>query len=337
MEAFFDLNIFIIKRTRAEISGGIYTERMEILRIHISGKVPRSGSAEGQPGRQGGNRMEYRITDTLIEQFRKQLTDEEKAPSTIEKYVRDVRNFLQYAGEGMEVTKELTMAYKKKLQTEYSPAAVNSMLAALNGFLKRMNWHDCVVKSLKWQKEAFRSTKKELTKEEYLCLVKEAGKQGKTRLFLILQTLCSTGIRISELQFITVEALKKGRAVVRSKGKQRTVLLPDKLCIQLRRYIQPGTRGSIFVTRNGKPVDRSNIFHEMKKICEAAGISREKVYPHNLRHLFARTYYQARRDITHLADLLGHASINTTRIYTIVSDREQIRQIDHLGLVLQIE
>lgn len=281
--------------------------------------------------------MEYRMTDALIEKFRAQLEDEEKTAATIEKYIRDIREFQKYAGKEAQVTKELTRAYKEKLRREYAPASVNSMLAALNGFLKRMGWHDCAVKSLKRQKEAFRSTERDLTKEEYFCLVKEAKKQGKTRLFLILQTLCSTGIRISELAYITAEAVKKGQAAVRSKGKQRTVLLPEKLCAQLRLYIQPGSRGSVFVTRNGKPVDRSNIFHEMKKLCEGAGIAKEKVYPHNLRHLFAKTYYQEKRDITHLADLLGHASINTTRIYTIVSDKEQIRQIDRLGLIFQIE
>ena len=265
--------------------------------------------------------MEYRMTDALIEKFRAQLEDEEKTAATIEKYIRE---FQKYAGKEAKVTKELTRAYKEKLRREYAPASVNFMLAALNGFLKRTGWHDCAVKSLKRQKEAFRSTERDLTKEEYFCLVKEAKKQGKTRLFLILQTLCSTGIRISELAYITAEAVKKGQAAVRSKGKERTVLLP-------------GSRGSVFVTRNGKPVDRSNIFHEMKKLCEGAGIAKEKVYPHNLRHLFAKTYYQEKRDITHLADLLGHASINTTRIYTIVSDKEQIRQIDRLGLIFQIE
>lgn len=277
------------------------------------------------------------MTGKLLGEFRRQLEDEEKAAPTIEKYIRDVKVFLDYTGEGGEVTKTVTKSYKETLRKKYSPAAVNSMLAALNGFLKRTGWHECVVKSVKWQKEAFRSTRKDLTKAEYFRLVDEAEKSGKTRLSLILQTLCSTGIRISELEFITAEAVRKGRAVVRSKGKQRTVLLPDRLCARLKKYMEPGKKGSVFVTRNGKPVDRSNIFHEMKKLCEAAGVAREKVYPHNLRHLFAKTYYQVKRDITHLADLLGHSSINTTRIYTIVSDREQMRQINTLGLVPQRE
>ena len=176
--------------------------------------------------------MEYRMTDALIEKFRAQLEDEEKTAATIEKYIRDVREFQKYAGKEAKVTKELTRAYKEKLRREYAPASVNSMLAALNGFLKRTGWLDCAVKSLKRQKEAFRSTERDLTKEEYFCLVKEAKKQGKTRLFLILQTLCSTGIRISELAYITAEAVKKGQAAVRSKGKERTVLLPESLSPQ---------------------------------------------------------------------------------------------------------
>ena len=273
---------------------------------------------------------------TMLDKFCTILTEEEKAPGTIEKYCRDVQRFLQFAGEEQSFTKTLTMAYKEKIVGKYAPATAASMLAALNIFLKKLGFYECVVKTPKVQGETFRSSGRDLDKEEYQCLLKVAERQGKERLYLMMETLCATGIRVSELRFITIRALEDGCVRVTSKGKQRTVLLPASLCRKLKQYVQvqKRTEGCVFVTRNGNPVDRSNIFHEMKKLCQSAGIDKKKVFPHNLRHLFAKTYYQAKKDLSHLADLLGHSSVNTTRIYTRVSDREQWRQIDSLGLVL---
>ena len=238
--------------------------------------------------------------------------------------MRDVSAFFAYVKEENEIDKYTVIAYKEYLTEHYAAASVNSMLAAVNAFLKMMGWHECTVKALKIQKEAFRARERDLTKAEYFRLLDAAGKKKNQRLYWMMQVLCATGIRVSELRYITVEALQTGCATVSSKGKQRTVLLSAPLCRKLRKYVagQKITGGSIFVTRSGKPVDRSNICHEMKALCGEAGICREKVFPHNLRHLFAVTYYKMKKDISHLADLLGHASINTTRIYTLVSSEE---------------
>ena len=279
--------------------------------------------------------MTKAMTNAMLKDFRTLLAQEEKAAGTIEKYCRDVQGFLAFAG-GKELTKELTLAYKEKLMEKYAPVTVGSMLAALNVFLKKLGFHDCAVRMPKVQKEVFRSTEKDLEKDEYCILLRAAKRLGKIRLYYIMETLCATGIRISELKFITVRSLEDGCVKVCSKGKQRTVLLPAGLCRKLKSYVRQEniTDGCVFITRNGNPVDRSNIFHEMKKLCRYAGIEKKKVFPHNLRHLFAKTYYRAKKDLSHLADLLGHSSINTTRIYTQVSDREHSRQIDSLGLVL---
>ena len=211
------------------------------------------------------------------------------------------------------------------------------MLAALNCFFKEVGWLDCVVKVVKIQRRAFRSQERELTRAEYLRLLKAAQQRKDMRLYYLMQTLCATGLRVSELRFITVEAVEQGSAVVSLKGKTRQILLPTALCRELKRYIrqQNISGGSVFVTRSGAPMDRSNILHAMKSLCEAAGVDRKKVFPHNLRHLFACLYYKASKDISHLADLLGHSSIDTTRIYTCVSSAEQKRQIDRLGLVIE--
>lgn len=272
----------------------------------------------------------------MLNEFRDRLLEEEKAQSTVEKYMHDVGVFFDYVKEENGIDKHTVIAYKEYLTAHYAAASVNSMLAALNVFLKAMGWHECTVRALKIQKEAFRERERDLTKAEYLRLLKTAKEKGKMRLYWTMQVLCATGIRVSELRYITVESLQTGSARVCSKGKQRTVLLPAALCRKLRRYVtECGITGdSIFVTRSGKPVDRSNICHDMKALCEEASICREKVFPHNLRHLFAVTYYKAKKDISHLADLLGHASINTTRIYTLVSSEEQKQQIEYLGLVV---
>ena len=279
--------------------------------------------------------MEHFLNEAMIDEFRLRLEEEEKSSATIDKYIRDVRTFFVYAGVTESINKTTMIAYKEYLITKYAAASVNSMLTSVNIFLKEMNWHDCVVKILKIQKEAFRAKERDLTKEEYYRLVRAAEKKGNIRLSLIMQTIGSTGIRISELKYITVAAINMGYASVCSKGKRRTVLLPEALCQKLKHYVREKKiqRGSIFVTRTGKNVDRSNVCYEMKALGREAGVMKKKIFPHNLRHLFALTYYRAKKDISHLADLLGHSNINTTRIYTLVSGEEQAKQIEFLGLV----
>lgn len=279
--------------------------------------------------------MEHFLNEAMIDEFRLRLEEEEKSSATIDKYIRDVRTFFAYAGVTESINKTTMIAYKEYLITKYAAASVNSMLTSVNIFLKEMNWHDCVVKILKIQKEAFRAKERDLTKEEYYRLVRTAEKKGNIRLSLIMQTIGSTGIRISELKYITVAAINMGYASVCSKGKRRTVLLPEALCQKLKHYVREKKiqRGSVFVTRTGKNVDRSNVCHEMKALGREAGVMKKKIFPHNLRHLFALTYYRAKKDISHLADLLGHSNINTTRIYTLVSGEEQAKQIEFLGLV----
>ncbi|MCR1918815.1 tyrosine-type recombinase/integrase [Frisingicoccus caecimuris] len=279
--------------------------------------------------------MEHFLNEAMIDEFRLRLEEEEKSSATIDKYIRDVRTFFAYAGVAESINKTTMIAYKEYLITKYAAASVNSMLTSVNIFLKEMNWHDCVVKILKIQQEAFRAKERDLTKEEYYQLVRTAERKGNIRLSLIMQTIGSTGIRISELKYITVAAINLGYASVCSKGKRRTVLLPEALCQKLKHYVREKKiqRGSVFVTRTGKNVDRSNVCHEMKALGREAGVMKKKIFPHNLRHLFALTYYRAKKDISHLADLLGHSNINTTRIYTLVSGEEQAKQIEFLGLV----
>lgn len=279
--------------------------------------------------------MEQRIGKDVMEIFERELRADEKSEATIVKYLRDVRRFMNYVGEE-PLTKERVIAYKRSLCAHYRISSVNSMLAAVNSFLRIMERSDCVVKTLKIQRETFRKGERELLREEYLRLLGVAGKRRDKRLYLLMQTIGATGIRISELPFITVEALRIRRTYVSLKGKTRVVLLPGELCKELQSYVNEKQiqTGSIFVTRSGRPMDRSNILHEMKSLCEEAGVSKCKVFPHNLRHLFAVTYYQAERDICRLADLLGHSNINTTRIYTLVSCEEQEEQLDRLGLLI---
>ncbi len=270
-----------------------------------------------------------------IEQFRSKLVEDERSIATVRQYVDDVRRFMAFV-DGQAVTKELVISYKHYLFERYAAGSVNTKLAAVNGFLKYMEWHGCAVKLLKIQRESFRSNEQILTKKEYYRLLQAAREQKKQRLYLILQAICATGIRVSELRFLTVEALKSGRAKVTLKGKTRSVLIPRQLCLVLRRYVEQSDihSGSIFVTRNGIPIDRSNICHEMKKLCYQAKVEKSKVFPHNLRHLFACAYYEAEKDLTRLADLLGHSNISTTRIYTLSSGEEQMRQIGRLGLIV---
>lgn len=281
--------------------------------------------------------MTQKINQTeMLLKFKKNMKTEEKSQATIEKYLRDTKQFLEELGEGSEITKDRVIAYKESLAERYAVTSANSKVAAVNCFLRTAGCEGCSVKSFKVQKNVFRTKERELTKEEYIRLVKTAQRHGKRQLGMLIQTICATGIRISELPYVTVEALYTRRAVVSLKGKTRIVLLPAELCRELTAYVRAENirSGSIFVTRNGKPLDRSNIFHSMKKLCEDAEVDRDKVFSHNLRHLFAVTYYKAEKDVCHLADILGHSSINTTRIYTIISCEEQEQQINGLGLLI---
>ena len=275
------------------------------------------------------------ITEKLINEYAVYLWEQEKSSATIRKYVRDLTVLQQYLA-GSAITKIRLFSWKEYLTQKYAASSVNTMLAALNSFFDFCGWMDFKMKPLKIQRELFCSEDKELSKQEYLRLVQAAGYRGNQRLALILQTICATGIRVSELQYITIEAVKAGRAVVRCKGKTRMVFLPNKLKKILSGYIrkQKRTTGSVFVTRTGKPIDRSNIWRDMKKLCENADVPSGKVFPHNLRHLFARIYYSLEKDLSRLADILGHANVSTTRLYTIESGTVHRQQIERMKLVI---
>lgn len=275
------------------------------------------------------------LTEGNIVKFIIHLEQEEKSKNTIEKYARDVRAFALYAGD-VEITKEKVIAYKNKLISDnYAARSINSMLASINSLFSFLEWRDCKVKSIKLQKQLYCSRKKELSKAEYLRLLESAKKNGNERLNLLIQTICSTGIRVSELQYITVEAAKLGKTVVFLKGKMRTVFIVKELRRRLIRYATERniTTGAIFITRNGKTMSRTNIWREMKRLCEQAKVDSEKVFPHNLRHLFARLFYSIEKDIAKLADILGHSSINTTRIYIITTEYEHRRCMERMRLV----
>lgn len=279
--------------------------------------------------------MKREITKKLILNFKEYLLNEEKSAATIEKYIRDVRTFLVWLHGARETDKATVIAYKEYLTENYQTASVNSMLSSLNSFFTFNEWYELHVKTIKIQRQIFSSKDKELTRAEYERLLKAAESKTNKRLYYILQTICATGIRISELRFITVETVNQEYAEVRCKGKNRCVILPRDLCKVLKEYIAEKkiTSGGVFVSRNGKPLDRSNIWADMKKLCEMANVPQAKVFPHNLRHLFARTYYSLQKDIVRLADILGHSSVNTTRIYTMESGDVHRRQIQRLGLV----
>ena len=276
------------------------------------------------------------LTDKLVAEFSAHLKNEEKSKNTTEKYLRDVRMFAAHF-RGTEITKEMVIAYKSKLLAEhYAVRSVNSILASLNSLFTFLGWSDCKVKSMKLQRQIYCPEEKELTKAEYLRLVNTAKRKGKERLNLILQTICGTGIRVSELEYITVEAAKSGKAVVALKGKTRSVFLVKELQKKLLRYAteQNISSGTIFITRNGKPLSRTNIWREMKGLCQEAGVNPQKVFPHNLRHLFARVFYGIEKDIAKLADILGHSSINTTRIYIISTGSEHRKRMENMHLIL---
>ena len=276
-----------------------------------------------------------KIEPKILQEFELYLRNEERSKATIEKYMRDVRCFVGFIGSA-EVNKQIVVDYKNKLGNSYAVASANSMIAALNSFLRFCGWHDLCVKQFRVQRQAYCSEEKELTRAEYIRLLEAANKKHNERLNLIIQTICGTGIRVSELQYITVEASGKGEAVVNCKGKNRRIFIVPELKKKLLRYVkeQKISSGAVFITRNGKPVSRNNIWKEMKALCEQAHVAPSKVFPHNLRHLFARTFYGIEKDIAKLADILGHASINTTRIYIVTTGAEHKRKMEHMRLIV---
>lgn len=272
--------------------------------------------------------MEGRIlTADIIDGFRKNLELQEKSTATIEKYIRDVKAFSVYAQDEV-ITKEIVIAYKNHLQGNYAVRSVNSMLASINSLFTFLNWFDLRVKSLKLQQQVFCSEEKELTKAEYKRLCQAATQKKNQRLNLIIQTICATGIRVSELQYITVEAVKCGEAIVNCKAKTRSIFIVKELKQKLLRY--SAEQG----IKSGKPINRTNIWREMKALCKDANVNPQKVFPHNLRHLFARTFYGIEKDIAKLADILGHSSINTTRIYIISTGTEHRKRMENMHLII---
>ena len=275
------------------------------------------------------------ITAEAIEAFETHLLREEKSAATVEKYLRDVRAFSEYL-DGTEISKAVVIRYKSVLTGRYQARSVNSILASLNSLFAFQGWHDCRVRSVKLQRQIFCPEEKELTRAEYARLCRAAQERHNERLYLILQTICGTGIRVSELRFITVEAIRRGEVTVTLKGKTRTVLIVRALKKKLLCFAsaQGIDRGMLFVTRTGKPISRTNVWREMKALCRAAKVNPSKVFPHNLRHLFARVFYGIEKDIAKLADILGHASIDTTRIYIVSTGAEHRRRMEHMHLIL---
>ena len=279
--------------------------------------------------------MKTQITESVLRAYTHYLLTEEKSAATVEKYLRDVRAFVRWL-DGHSVSKERTAEWKVCLVSQgYAPATVNAMLSALNSLLEFLGLQECRVKFLKVQRRLFRDAHRELTKEEYRRLLEAARTLGRERLELLIETIGSTGIRVSEVPYITVEAVQQGKAEITLKGKIRTILLPGKLRRKLQKYAkqQKIASGAIFRTRSGRELGRRQIWAEMKGLCKHAGVEPGKVFPHNLRHLFATVFYRACRDLAKLADLLGHSSIETTRIYLVTSGAEHQRELDRLGLV----
>ncbi len=274
------------------------------------------------------------ITAEQIRNFEMHLAEDEKSNATIEKYIRDITAFMRWADDA-DITKARVMEYKKALTESYAPASVNSILSSLNSFFAYNDWHDCRVKQIKIQRQIFANKDKELSRAEYDRLLKIAHSKKNKRLYYIMQTICSSGLRVSELKFVDINAVKTGQALINCKGKLRVVILPKELCKMLKAYAkeQGISKGSIFVTKSGTPLDRSNIWKMLKSLCHEANVPSEKVFPHNLRHLFARTYYSLQKDIVRLADILGHSNVNTTRIYTMESGAVHRKHIEKLGLL----
>ena len=278
--------------------------------------------------------QERKITNELITEFEMYLYEEERSGNTIEKYMRDVRFFREWLKDG-RIEKSVIIGYKKELCERYAIKSVNSMLSSLNAFFLFMGWHDLKIKTLKVQRCIFADKSKELTKPEYERLLTAAKNKKNERLYYLMQTIASTGLRVSEIKYVTCEAVRQGQAVINCKGKIRQIFLPKKLCQMLKEYIKFRNikSGAVFVSKNGKPLDRSNIWKMLKDLCESAGVNKDKVFPHNFRHLFARTFYSLQKDIVRLADILGHSSVETTRLYTMESGTEHIKQLQKLGLL----
>ena len=276
------------------------------------------------------------LNSRQLELFTRKLREDERSAGTIENYLRHIRAFAAWA-EGRIITKELAAEWKEHLvSSDYCPGTINTMLVSLNRFFGFLGWNDCQVKTLRIQRRLFREDCKELTREEYQRLIAAAQSTGRERLMLLMETICSTGIRVSEVKYITVEALKLGKAEISLKGKIRTILLPNKLCRKLLKYAkkQRTASGEVFLTRNGTGLSRKQIWAEMKSVCEKARVAASKVFPHNLRHLFARTFYKVCRDVARLADVLGHSSIETTRIYLISTGAEHAATLNLLRLII---
>lgn len=281
------------------------------------------------------NNESISITPELIESYEKYLEEQEKSTATISKYITTL-TMLHKNISDTSVTKSDLINWKRSLTEKYAAASVNSMIAAVNSLLEFAGYKDLKIKPLKIQKSMFSDEEKELTKEEYIRLVKAAEQEGNERLSLVIQTICSTGIRVSELKFITVQSVKTGKTEINNKGKRRIIFLPAKLRQRLKKYLhkQKITAGAVFITKNGNILNRSNIWRDMKALCHNAGVEPQKVFPHNLRHLFARTYYSIEKDLSRLADILGHSNVNTTRIYTMESGNIHARQIERMGLII---
>lgn len=271
---------------------------------------------------------------TELKRFEQYLYEQEKSKNTIEKYVRDVRHFLDFLG-GREITRQSVIEYKGQLKESYKVSSINSMLIALNSFLRFTGREDMCVRGLRQQRQIFKEEERELKKAEYQRLLWEARRQGKQRLYCLLQTVAGTGMRIGELPYVTVEAVKARKLKINFKGKLRIIFLPKALSVVLLDYCRRAhiKTGSVFVTKNGKPVDRRNVWAEMKALCEKARVLPSKVFPHNLRHLFAKCFYEKERDLLRLADYLGHSSVETTRRYTMMSSAEACERQMNLGLV----
>ncbi len=279
--------------------------------------------------------MEPRVlTPAILKSFQAELIKQERASATIEKYMHDIRTFYSWLGN-REVTPETVHEWKKSLTERFSPGTVNGKLAALNALFTFTGWTDCRARSLKLQRRAFRDDARELTRDEFYRLVNTAERLDKERLALLLEAIGSTGVRVSEVKYFTVEAARLGRAEIALKGKIRTILLPGKLCRKLLKYArkQKIASGEIFLTGSGKPINRKQIWAEMKALCKQAGVEPGKVFPHNLRHLFAQTFYHQTHDVVKLADVLGHSSLSTTRIYLISTGAEHRKELEKLQLV----
>ena len=279
--------------------------------------------------------MSHYLTQKSIADFENDLKENERSNLTVSKYIHDIESFKTFL-DGREITKLLVLEYKTTLANKYAKSSANSMLATINSYFHFMGWHEYVVKRFPIQRKVYCDESKELARNDYIKLLNSAKEKGKDRLYLIMQTICGTGIRVSELRFFTVESIRSGKVVITCKSKTRTIFLLPKLKEMLLRYAKSKkiTSGAIFITKSGKSIDRSNIWREMKSICSSAGVLAMKVFPHNLRHLFARAFYKVEKDLAKLADVLGHSSIETTRLYIISTGAEHRRQMENMRLII---